>query len=67
MKKFVHSAAAFATMIASLVLLTTAVACSKGESKPSRPVTGPPDPAVASQSKPITLCWAAWDPANALV
>src|SRR5689334_1731041 len=59
------------TLLVAVAALAAGAACSSktSDQKPAgKPVAAALEPtAAAPPAKPITLCWAAWDPANALV
>src|SRR5256885_12067709 len=69
-----RAVAAFTVTVVALAGLAGAGCSSKGDPKGTgKPVSTTHDPSTSSagtggaQTKQLTLCWAAWDPANALV
>jgi multiple sugar transport system substrate-binding protein len=53
--------------LSALALVAALVGCGKKEEPLAAAPAAAPAPAATAEAKTITLCWAAWDPANALV
>ncbi|HSW25862.1 MAG TPA: hypothetical protein VLJ62_24090, partial [Burkholderiaceae bacterium] len=54
-------------VLSALALVAALVGCGKKEEPAAAAPAAAATPAPAAAAKTITLCWAAWDPANALV